>query len=618
MSPNVSGSKHLVQNSGRSNFETNSPSAPFRSLSRQSFNAPTPLTPVVNHNIVTPVMTEPIVPNSGVVEMPPGFFPNTPGDVGSLLADELPSGFVLTAHENSDMPSGFIPNATLPDIVTESNTVPPGFMPMPTSFSVNTLPDHGQSMKSPISEIQNALPVIPRRAGSAADFYNQSTLTPRVQDVALNDASAKEWSNGVQRDGRFEAHSPRPVPPPAMDYVGYSGLQSPRPVSPRPPGIIPTRPTSAMSNAIQPSLSRAGSMRELGGAGPSVSLMPSGEPGAFNFGMDPTLVALPAGFQRTRSSSSGSAMSRKSFAKPVRPVSPGFSVHRNSTITSNYQEQQRPISPRPQYSSGFDIAPGLDPASVPVPSTSMSSFGSVARSNSHNSYINDGATRSPRPGMARSFSTNDGAVRSPALSQHARLGSLPVGVPISNTVPVSLQPGLPPTGLSSPFSHRLQPLTDDAPVVPNRNSIYTLTTTPGRPYGDGNLPSGFDGRPVSPARTTFSVNSHIRGVPLPASTEGNATPRSSRIYPRTPGIRASTFAPSNPDIDANRSHTPIMDRPMTTMDLNPMIRRVGSRSSISSRKSYKSFNKDDYVDPAILASGESRLLGKAGSSGGYY
>ena len=38
------------------------------------------------------------------------------------------------------------------------------------------------------------------------------------------------------------------------------------------------------------------------------------------------------------------------------------------------------------------------------------------------------------------------------------------------------------------------------------------------------------------------------------------------------------------------------------------MRNPASRHSLASQKSYAKFNKDEYVDPAILTSGRSKLL----------
>ena len=131
--------------------------------------------------------------------------------------------------------------------------------------------------------------------------------------------------------------------------------------------------------------------------------------------------------------------------------------------------------------------------------------------------------------------------------------------------------GLPPVGLASPFSRRLDPHPEEDPaefeVVPSDDSQNTLTTPPARR------------RELSRER-----GMRTRGTPAPSARNLDElrTPRSS--------ARVSLAAPPDDDISA------------------PPLRASTSRHSLASNKSYSKFNPEEYVDPAILTSGRSRLL----------
>ncbi|KLO05350.1 hypothetical protein SCHPADRAFT_730297 [Schizopora paradoxa] len=117
--------------------------------------------------------------------------------------------------------------------------------------------------------------------------------------------------------------------------------------------------------------------------------------------------------------------------------------------------------------------------------------------------------------------------------------------------------------------------------------------------------------------TDFYANIKFRYVDLPPpSMLASSTSPSSWVYPRTPHWRPGgfddTLAPGEPG-------APLLERPVYGFtNRDPTLRRSSSRASMTSNesnKSYRSFDASSYVDPAILASGESTLLKNKKSSG---
>lgn len=488
------------------------------------------------------------VPPPPAPSLPNGFVPMSTGPSNA----PLPSGFVpaSTGPIHSDLPEGFIPGASpsMPQPPTTRNYAGPE---PPPGFVGSAVIPHAElpgGGGSPRIDVAGALPIVPRGMEPWAGENTRSGSQTEAGDTwGFENDNAGEWG---------ASNSPRPMPPPRSD-AGSVGFIPPRPVSPRPPGV------ASSGGGVGPSFSRAGSLS----AAPSRATSGFG-PG---FGTDPTLIALPPttapslAYGRTNSSSSSGRENRRGGVYPYGDA-PG-----------SRSPSAKPVL-GPQYGFGQDLgaAPALGRSNTfASPRVDARMPSSLGRSQS---VMDGGATRSPRP--------------------------LPVGMPGGMGTP-----GMPPIGLQSPYSRRLQ-----------NQDEYTNRDTPGNPYGSGRLPGVNGQRAPSPAPTNFTS-----GTRFARTTEGGESPRS-RVYPRTPAYRASDINP-DPDVRGGGREDIVipgsprpsalgMDRPLNAYtDRNPSLRHQGSKTSIASAGSaYKRYNPEEYVDPAILASGESRLLPKNGST----
>lgn len=245
----------------------------------------------------------------------------------------------------------------------------------------------------------------------------------------------------------------------------------------------------------------------------------------------------------------GSSLSRKESSGPVIPDASTF-------------QPSRANSSRRTSRVNF----GGDPAAVSIPPSTAPSLSRSGRATSHDSAAGEYGTQTPGtpgPGVSRSMSARSDASRTRDRIYAAQAGTMPTpGTPAHPSLT-----GMPPVGLGSPYSRRLDthPEDDyDNELVPSDGSVDTLTTPPAawRPLPGGGGPSGRDS-----------------------------------AYTRSPN-RASLFMPPDPADRAVGGFT----------DHAPSLRNSVSRQSIGSHKSYARFEPSDYVDPAILTSGRSALL----------
>lgn len=340
----------------------------------------------------------------------------------------------------------------------------------------------------------------------------------------------------------------------------------------------------------------------------------------FDYGADPSGVGLPPsrnpsfGRARTGSSTSGSG---SGFGKPVMPTPqiPNFGDTLGASSARSTGPPERAPSPRPSLGGANGY---YEQAAVPIPPMAAPSRAGVPRTNSYGSAA---GSRTPGLGLSRSLSMNE--------SRSPRLGSM--GFPDNRAAPYGAPPadpsgpvipdipGLPPVGLQTPNSRRMNMGPENIQVpASDRNSVYTFTTTPGRGRAPV-LPA--DAYPIPPPSPIPSARSGVTGGSRARRariepTLGGDSPPSSRVYPRTPHTRPGgfddTLAPGEPG-------APPLERPVYGFtNRDPALKRPSSRASMTSNKSnksYKSFDASSYVDPAVLASGESTLLKNRKSSG---
>lgn len=163
-------------------------------------------------------------------------------------------------------------------------------------------------------------------------------------------------------------------------------------------------------------------------------------------------------------------------------------------------------------------------------------------------------------------------------------------------------PGMPPAGLRSPYSQRLTVNQEQPTAGPSRRASFYNAQ---QPYSSSRvrLDAAYPEAPASPALSTYSAASHVRRAPLPESSAGGDTPRSSRVYPRTPVNRGAAFAP-----DENEDTAPFepFGRPPSAHGQHPNhhgqheLRRSTSQFSIGSNKSIRKYDPNSYVDAAFL------------------
>ncbi|KAL5535344.1 hypothetical protein ACEPAF_3438 [Sanghuangporus sanghuang] len=338
-----------------------------------------------------------------------------------------------------------------------------------------------------------------------------------------------------------------PVPPEGVP-LGFVPTSTQMPVNPLP------QPSPAMSTTgALPVLARSAS--ETGGI-PTVTRAGSGTHGSprVSFsGPNAGFNSRAASEWDTRSAW-GDTISEHQSPRPVRGpdlsatiVRPGSSLsRRDSSSVSPDATTFRPS--RRSSRAGLD---GRDPVGVPLPASTAPSLARSGRAISHA----ESRERAIGSGVARSQS---------ARSETSRGRMYAPGTPARPSVS-----GLPPSGLASPYSRQLDPHPEDEDeyeIVPSEDSNNTLTTPPGR----------------------------RRNLPPPGSTP--MVPIRNSFYTRSPvaSQRGVSFSAADDD----------MDEPAQ----GPSLRKSASRQSIGSNKSYAKYDPSDYVDPAVLTSGHSRLL----------
>ncbi|KAI5122580.1 hypothetical protein M0805_004797 [Coniferiporia weirii] len=571
---------------------------PSRSESLQSRKTNVPHDSTMSPGM--PVYERPVSPPmpSSVPGMPKGFVPGTPL---ASIDEDMPEGFVPTTPRASQPPPGFVP---VSPVIPEG--APLGFIP--------TTPMAPEG--APLGFVPTT-PLVPE--GAPLGFVPTSPAAPDGAPpgfIQISPAASESAPPGFV-----------PVSPAVLEGAP-PGFVPVSPAVPKgaPPGFIPvstTIPTNPLPGegyqAVSPNLSITGALpiliRPGNGEGPYYSV-PTASPhsnrmsfGENEFGTQnrhgasewsgrsaqgddrsvshtPRLVRGPeiyGGFEPPRPGTSMSG--RQSFAGDTAPVIPNVSVYQNS----------RPTSPGMRRASRVSFG---DPASVPIPSTAAPSLARTGRSSSYTSSRADSRTRTAGPAVARSSS---------ARSEVSRAKVYPYGppavVPTSGRSSSYVPSGMPPAGLSSPYSRRLDshPEDDDELVPSPHSSTYTLTTPP---TGAHNLPGAvYSAAPTSRSASAYSSTGRARRAPLPMSTEDGRTPR----HPSSPN-RSSVFIPPDPAQTA-AIYGRTAARPMNEFtDRNPALHRSASGVSMRSNRSYERFDKNDYVDPAVLASGGTTLL----------
>lgn len=332
---------------------------------------------------------------------------------------------------------------------------------------------------------------------------------------------------------------------------------SPAPPEGAPPGFVPTSTQISVNPLPQPSpaMSTTGALPVLvrseseAGRVPIVLRAGNGTPQSPRL----SFAGPNAGFNSRAASewdtrsAWGEPLSENQSPRPVRGPDLSATIVRPGSSLS--RRDSSPVIPgattiRSSRRSSRAGLNGRDPSTAP----------SLARSGRANSHA-ESRERSVGPGVARSQS---------ARSETSRGRIYPPGTPAHPSVS-----GLPPSGLDSPYSRRLDPHPEDEDeyeVVPSEDSNNTLTTPPGR----------------------------RRDLPPPGSTP--MVPVRNSLYTRSPAASQRGVSLSAA-VDA-------MDDPAPGHALH----RSASRQSIGSNKSYARYDPSDYVDPAILTSGRSRLL----------
>lgn len=565
-----------------------------------------------------PLSSSPIPPGvqqaaapSPMIPIPPPPVPSTPG---------MPPGFIPTGVNTPMLPSAE------PAIHHAGDPFPPGFVPMSSSVSNAPLPAMPEPMipRTPSQgSFAGALPVMP--GGGPPQVRSSS---PRFGNTS---SDGNGWAGGSNWDSQSQTRSPRPgfadAPLDARSHrAGSNGTQPssfdpsltasmPMPTVRRADGTVtPVMPHQTPSLGMpSPNLGAAGLARSNTFSGNTAYVRPiSPAPrrtATFDFGADPSGVELPPsrnpsfGRVRTGSSASGSG---SGYGKPVMPT-PHVPSFGSSPAMRSAGFPQRAPSPRPGLGGANEY---FDPAAVPIPPTAAPSRVGVPRTNSYGSAA---GSRTPGPGLSRSLSMNESRSPRPGNMGFPDHRTAPFGAPpVDPSGPVIPDiPGLPPAGLQTPYSRRMNMDPENIQMPSSyRNSVYTFTTTPGRGR-EPILPGGdlYPMPPASPAPSARSGGSRVRRARLAESTLGGDSPPSSRVYPRTPHMQAGGFdeqlAPGEPG-------APPLERPVYGFtNRDPALKRPSSRASMTSNKSaksYRSFDASSYVDPAILASGESTLL----------
>jgi len=480
-----------------------------------------------------------------------------------IPTDDLPAGFVpqsitpaVSAQPlpdmTGDLPAGFVPHSVTP--AAPSQPLPDMADDLPAGFVPHSVTPAAPTQ--PLPGMSEDLPV----------GFVPHGFTPAAHTQAL------PGMNGLPPG--FIPHSATPA-------VGTQALPEMPPLNDFPVGFVPM--SAAPSNAPLPA------MPEPNGQGRSPSLSDA----------LPTMPRIPGQFPdsgnnpSTRSPRPGSAMLRAPSAVPVVLRADGYGrtggegpvvppLVDPSAYGGTFSD--RSGSARRQYTSSqgsqghrrtASMAPSIQRAPSPRPS-----LGGVPIVPSTGSGAGVGRSYSMREGSA------NGRSPMPAYMTFPNSGMPPHGNGLSGPV----VPGLPPEGLRTPYSRRMG-------MEPEYNA------------GGGRYP----GEPNSPNLSSFSHSTRpsngARRARLPEAALGGESPRNSRVYPRTPHTRPPGLdeGPVGPVVPEP------LDRPILGFtNRDPELQRPLSRMS---NKSYKSFDADSYVDPAILASGESTLLKNRKSSG---
>ncbi|TDL20048.1 hypothetical protein BD410DRAFT_389779 [Rickenella mellea] len=117
-------------------------------------------------------------------------------------------------------------------------------------------------------------------------------------------------------------------------------------------------------------------------------------------------------------------------------------------------------------------------------------------------------------------------------------------------------------------------------------------------------------RSRSPASSVASTAARGRRVALPASTAGDST-RERRAYPGTPFQRPSPTLEDDEDEDNGFPGGFRED----VADHDHALKRSTSRISVSSNKSHKHYDRNEFLDPAFLAIDTNMFLSNGGSGG---
>lgn len=528
---------------------------------------PTPkvLTGMRNNSVVSIPVSIPTIPE----EIPQSFTPIIPVDAG-----DVPPGFVPTVTNLNDAPPGFVPHSPLVD------GAPSGFVPSSPAPPGAPL---GFVSTSPIGEsVPNGFMYSPALPDAPPGFVPNSPLpidapsgflssSPRIPDAPPGFIPGESVPPGAPPG--FVVTSPAPPGAPA-------GFVHPSPSISNsvPPGFVPAAPLpqgappgfmpspSSFANSVLPKVPIPTASPSLSMTG-ALPVFVRSEIEDFNHGSRSPRVSFSgpnAGFNSraasdwdTRLSYSprpvpGPEFNNEDYDSPQserisRPVIPDASMLSNTN----------PVSSRRSSRINFDA----DPAMIPMPPSTSPSLARNGRATSQGSGLN---SRSRTPGLVMS--------RSASARSGDSINRYPYKMNSSGS-------GLPPSGLTSPYSRRLEthPENDDESVNSSL-SDNTLTTPPSQRISLINPPS-----PVA----------SLHGRPLSRSD------------------RDAMFLPPDP-VDAARVTSSIQSkspsREPDELEGALPLRNSASHHSLASQKSYARFNKDDYVDPAILTSGRSKLL----------
>ncbi|EJD04161.1 uncharacterized protein FOMMEDRAFT_155281 [Fomitiporia mediterranea MF3/22] len=472
---------------------------------------------------------------------PPGFMPSPAVQAPSLAPPDAPPGFVPDRPDISPgPPPGFIPGSPAPPGFVPGSPAPPGFLSAspaappgaPPGFVVDS---SDQIPGAPVG----FMPSSPMPDGAPPGFVPQSTSIPvsplpvpiTSPNMSVSGAlpvlarSTSEKSGGFYDAGRVRS--------------GSSASRSPRLSFSGPNAGFHSRAASDWDTRSAWGDNRTErSPRPV--RGPDLT--------SPRIGLEPEIIRP------------GSSLSRRG-SSPVIPDPVTF-------------QPSRANSSRRGSRVGFGDV--VDPSGVPLPLSTAPSFARSGRATSDRS-VRANLENVPPPAVVRSQSARSDVSRTRGgiYTPNGNTNGMPT--PSMGTPRHPSLSGLPPSGLGSPFSRRLDPHPEDADeyeVVASDVSQDTLTTPPA---ARRNLPRD-RGTPAPPKRSLDPL-----GMRSPSANQ-------------TPSRRVSILAPADEP------------GPMEPSASSSALRRSASRQSIASNKSYSKFDPNEYVDPAVLTSGRSRLL----------